>query len=177
MHTPTTTTREFIARLEPHAGKPLIFEYSGRRIRAGYHVTEIKASSFRSLDCGARPQQWNETIVQLWDVSDQPEHGHMSVGKFLGIYRKVNSDVGLDDSAEIKFECGDAEHPAVHYTLRALDIHGPEVVASLEPVRATCKPRNDWWLAGQKSAPCCTPLQNTIAIAGIGAMAPTSCCN
>ncbi len=191
MHKPTFITRDFVSALQPHADKTLVFEYDGKRIQPGYHVTEIKAASFRSLDCGANPQQWNETIVQLWDVADEPERGHMSTKKFLGIWNKVHRDVGLDEAAEIKFECGDAQTPAVHYTFESMHEEGGSVVVSLEPVRATCKPRDRWWMdadgAVQADA-CCTPgagaSQSVIGIGDIafdGALATSvraqSCCN
>jgi hypothetical protein len=149
----------FIAQLQPHADKRLVFEQDGRRIQPGYHVTEIKAASFRSLDCGARPQQWEETIVQLWDVADKPEHGHMPVRKFLGIWRKVDADVGLNGETEIKFEWGDAITPAVHYIFGGLHVESDAVVVSVEPVRATCKPRDEWWLAQRaaEGSGCCVP--------------------
>jgi hypothetical protein len=159
MHKPTFQTHEFIAALQPHADKHLVFEYEGRRIQPGYHVTEIKAASFRSLDCGARPQQWNETIVQLWDVADKPEQGHMSVRKFLGIWKKVDERVGLDPQAEIKFEWGDAVAPAVFYTFDALREADDSIIIAVESVRATCKPRDEWWLMEkitEQASACCT---------------------
>lgn len=188
MHTPTTRTNDFIAQLQPHIDKRLAFEYDGRRIQPGYHVTEIKAASFRSLDCGARPQQWEETIVQLWDVADGPERGHMSVRKFMGIWRKVDSDVGLNGEAEIKFEWGDATAPAVHYVFGSLREEGDSVIVSVEPVRATCKPRDEWWLAqeGASAQACCGPvLSPASAVIGLGeieaasSVAPVAapCCN
>jgi hypothetical protein len=157
MHTPTTRAKDFIAQLQSHVGKQLVFERDGRRIQPGYHVTEIKAASFRSLDCGARTQHWEETIVQLWDVADRPEQGHMSVSRFMGIWRKVDRDVRLNGDTEIKFEWGDAVAPAIHYVLAGLRTEGGDVVVSLEPVRATCKPRDEWWLAqnGKAAAACC----------------------
>ncbi|WP_169237715.1 DUF6428 family protein [Candidatus Roseilinea sp. NK_OTU-006] len=160
MHPKTMCAVDFVAQLQPYADKLLIFESDGRRIRPGYHITEIKAASFRSLDCGARPQQWEEVIVQLWDVADGPEQGHMRVGKFLGIWHKVERDVGLNSNAEIKFEWGDAVHPAVHYTFASLYEDGDALIVSLEPVRATCKPRDDWWLAQGGAAVCCAPADS-----------------
>ena len=182
MHKPTVTTSDFIACLRPHAGKHLIFDYAGKRIQPGYHVTEIKASTFRSLDCGANPQQWNETIVQLWDVADEPERGYMPIAKFLGIWDMVNRDVGLEGTAEIKFEWGDAETPAVHYTLDTLREEENAVVLSLEPVRATCKPRDHMWMEkidslAQIVSTCCAPMSVGGLIQIADTTSPiTACC-
>jgi hypothetical protein len=187
MHTPTVTTRDFIASLQPHTDKRLVFEHDSQCIQPGYHVTEIKAASFRSLDCGARSQQWEETIVQLWDVADKPHAGHMSVRKFLAIWRKVEDDVGLSGEAEIKFEWGDAAMPAAFYTLNSLREEGDLIIASLEPVRATCKPRDEWWLSKtpvsetsrlQSTNACCAPANapQLIHIADTTLVASAGCC-
>ena len=179
MHKPTTTTLEFIELLKQHDDKALVFEHKGRRIQPGYHVTEIKSASFRSLDCGARPQQWHETIVQLWDVQDEPERGHMPLRKFISIWRKVDEAVSLNGDAEIKFEWGDAETPSVHYIFAGARDEGDALIVLLEPVRATCKPRDEWWLAQQGGESCCSPALNTIAINDIGAglLVAPPCCN
>ena len=52
-----------------HASKALVFQYEGRSIRSGYHITEVKSGSFVALDCGANPESWHELFVQLLDVS------------------------------------------------------------------------------------------------------------
>jgi hypothetical protein len=70
----------------------------------------------------------------------------MSVRKFMGIWRKVDGDVGLNGETEIKFEWGDAVTPAVHYIFDALRVEDEAIVVSVEPVRATCKPRDEWWM-------------------------------
>lgn len=181
MHLPTAFARDFIAGLQPHADKRLVFECAGRRIQAGYHVTEIKAASYRSLDCGARPHQWEEVIVQLWDVADRLEEGYMPVPKFLSIWRTVDDTVGLNGDAEIKFECGDAVTPAVFYMLNSLREEGDLLIASLEPVRATCKPRDEWWLSRRVSdAHVCCASPNVVELANIASASPpsaaASCC-
>ena len=136
------STGDFIARLRPHADKPLIFEHADRRIQAGYHVTEIMATSIRSVDCGANPEQWDETIVQLWDVPGQASQGFMTVGKFLAIYDKVAARVALDAAASIRFEWGDLVSPAIRLTADSLSVGRDAVVVGLEPVHASCKPRD-----------------------------------
>ncbi len=160
---------DFVAQLQPYVDKQLVFESDGRRIQPGYHVTEIKAANFRSLDCGARPQQWEEVIVQLWDVADVPEQGYMPVRKFLGIWRKVESDVGLNGEAEVKFEWGDAVNPAVHYIFASMCVEDDALIVSVEPVRATCKPRDDWWLVQGGAAACCAPKNQIVGLDEIGA--------
>jgi hypothetical protein len=48
----------------------------GATVHAGYHLTELKAASFDTVDCGAQKNRWNETIVQLW-VPEEQENGEV----------------------------------------------------------------------------------------------------
>jgi hypothetical protein len=45
----------FLAALEPYADESLVLEYAGRTIQPGFHVTEVKAGAFVTLDCGGNP--------------------------------------------------------------------------------------------------------------------------
>src|SRR6478752_266002 len=73
--------------LAEYREKPLVFFYEDRPVRAGYHVTEVKAGQFAALDCGANPEAWSEIFVQLWDV-EEGERTHMLAGKFAKIIGK-----------------------------------------------------------------------------------------
>ena len=69
------TTHDFISRLREAAAKQLVFTNSdGAMVHGGYHLTELKAASFDTVDCGAQKNRWNETIVQLW-VPEDEENG------------------------------------------------------------------------------------------------------
>jgi hypothetical protein len=60
-------TSEFIAALRAAPNNQLIFaDLAGHTVRSGYHLTELKAASFDTVDCGGEVNQWQETIVQLW---------------------------------------------------------------------------------------------------------------
>ena len=61
---------ELLASIDGHGEKPLVFFYEGRPVKAGYHVTEVKAGHFSALDCGANPEAWSEIFIQLWDVDE-----------------------------------------------------------------------------------------------------------
>jgi hypothetical protein len=50
---------------------PLVFNYDGRPVKPGYHVTEVKAGEFAALDCGANPEAWREIFIQLWDIDEE----------------------------------------------------------------------------------------------------------
>ena len=57
------TTQDFIAQLQDASGEPLVFVNLGRdTIHTGYHLTEIKAAKFDTVDWVER-RTWNETIM------------------------------------------------------------------------------------------------------------------
>lgn len=98
-------TQDFISRLRKAPAKALVFTNSdGATIHGGYHLTELKAASFDTVDCGAQKNQWNETIAQLWVPEDEENGEFMTAAKFLSIYDKVGRLVPLDPTAEIRFE-------------------------------------------------------------------------
>src|SRR5438132_8416789 len=100
-------THEFIKALRNLADKELMFANAdGQSIHPGYHLTEIKAASFETVDCGGKTNRWNETVLQLW-VPEDAEDTYMKSDKFLSIYDKVRRLVPLDERAEIRIEYGD----------------------------------------------------------------------
>ena len=87
----TTITRAFLDILR--AAKPdqqLVFQLDeAPLVAAGYHVTEVKAVTYNTMDCGGVADKWEETIIQLWNPGDEPEREYMTVRKFLAIYDRV----------------------------------------------------------------------------------------
>ena len=146
--------------LAPYAGLPLVFTYAGRTISPGYHLTEVKAADFLSLDCGANPERWTETILQLWDVAGE-NRTHMAAGKFLSILDKVEARVAVDAHGLLVFECGDSTGPMQIFTVGAVRAHEDHVEVALAPRPATCKPR-ERGLAQSPAAKssCCGPAKS-----------------
>ena len=138
--------------LAGHKDLALVFHYDGRDVRPSYHITEVKAGSFRGLDCGANTESWNETFIQLWDMHED-DRRHMPVWKFLAILRKVSDAVGFDTDARLTFEVSDGVAPM--QLLRAERIEAGELVrVYLTPRPASCKPR-DRWLEQTVKQSCC----------------------
>lgn len=80
-------TEDFIARLHRAPDKALLFvNDDGDTIHPGYHLTEIKAAKFDTVDCGGQKNRWNETIMQLWVPENERSNEFMTAGKFLSIY-------------------------------------------------------------------------------------------
>jgi hypothetical protein len=162
------------AKLEAHHALPLVFTYGGKAIAAGYHVTEIKAAQFSSLDCGANPESWSETIIQLWDV-ESTGATHMKVSKFLGILSQVERRVALDPEALLIFEAGDSVSPMQVFTIGSIATASDHVGIALAPRPATCKPR-DRGLENALNAVAVAPAESK-SCCGPNSSAKAACCS
>jgi len=137
------TTQEFIAQLRRHPDKELVFvNADGDAIHGGYHLTEIKAAKFDTVDCGGEKNQWNETIMQLWVPENEQSDDFMTAGKFLSIYDKVSRMIDIDDAAEVRFEYGDDNFFPSNYHVESLTENGDTVHVELRPPQTTCKARH-----------------------------------
>ena len=77
------TTQDFIAQLRRAPDKLLLFvNAGGDTIHAGYHLTEIKAAKFDTVDCGGEKNRWSETVMQLWVSADEISEQFMTAGSF-----------------------------------------------------------------------------------------------
>ena len=148
------TLGELLRAIAAHPDSPLVFRYDGRAVRPGYHVTEVKAGRFASLDCGANPESWDEVFVQLWDV-DGGEPTHMPAGKFARIIGKVSEHVGLAYAAKLTFEVSDGVAPMQLHRAAAPTIENEAVHVPLSPRPSSCKPRDRWLEERKQVAPCC----------------------
>src|SRR5205823_14358845 len=109
-------TREFIEQLRESREKQVVFvDENGTTIHGGYHLTELKAATFDTVDCGGQKNRWNETIVQLWVPQDEESDEFMTANKFLSIYDRVSGIIALDSEAEIRFGDGGKKFPASNY--------------------------------------------------------------
>lgn len=134
-----TSLAAVLAALAPYEDKALVIEYDGRAIGAGFHVTEVKAGSFVTLDCGGKPDAWSETILQ---VEDLPGDRHMRVAKFRSILGKVAGTVALAQDARLTVEVGPPGRAMQVFDVAALRIEGDDAVLALAPRAAICKPRH-----------------------------------
>ena len=137
------TTHDFIGRLREAPAKRLVFTNSdGATIHGCYHLTELKAASFDTVDCGAQKNRWNETIVQLWVPEDEENGEFMIPQKFLVIYDKVARLIPLNATAEIRFEYGDGNFPPSNYHVEKISENPTELLVQLRLPQATCKARD-----------------------------------
>ena len=154
--------------LRTAADKALFFEHRAGdgsvRVGAGYHVTEVRVTHVRAVDCGGREDAWAEVIVQLW-VPEGGGEGFMSAGKFLSILERA-ATAALSNTAEVRVEYGEAGAPAVSYHVE--DVHvGDAAVVELRVPHVSCKAREralDISKAGvlpvlnAGNTDCCAPL-------------------
>ena len=147
-------TGEFISELHRAPINLLIFvDLDGHAVHRGYHLTELKAVSLHTVDCGGQTNQWQETIAQLWVPSD-PDPVYMTVGKFLKIFDKVGGMIPLNLDTEIRIEYGDDNFfPSTYHVDSVAQEQGVTRV-SLVPSATTCKAR-DRRIALLKTDSCC----------------------
>jgi hypothetical protein len=140
---PITNARSFLEAMEHADSSKLVFMLNGHPLVApGYHVTEVKALSYHTMDCGGKADQWRETLVQLWNPEEQEEDEFMSARKFLNIYRRVASHIPVDEDAEIRFEYGNLHRPAVNYHVSGLEEQQDKLLVHLRNPTVTCNARD-----------------------------------
>ena len=144
--------------LAPHGSRRLIIRYDGGPVQPGYHVTEVKAGSFVTLDCGGNPDAWQETILQVEDLPASAEKpAHMEVGKFLAILEKVAARVSLQRESRLTFEVGPPGRPMQVFDVEAIRIEATQAFIELGPRPAICKPRHRAAQEAVKANACCKP--------------------
>ncbi|WP_375452179.1 DUF6428 family protein [uncultured Devosia sp.] len=151
---------QLLAALESHEAKLLVIDYADRRIQPGYHVTEVKAGSFVTLDCGGNPDAWQETVLQVEDIAASEGRTFMTVAKFCGILVLVDRKVRLNGDARLTFEVSRPGEPMQVFDVADVAIENETAVLRLAARPAICKPRHR---AEQEAAApaCCAPHGKT----------------
>jgi hypothetical protein len=161
----------------------LVFHAEGTAIRPEHHVTEIKLTQMRSLDCGKGEAQWDETLVQLLDgPATAPDNGvHMSARKFAETAGSGLNGLRAPAKAELFFEFGPANSAARKLAVHSIEQRGDTWEVQLGGVSAVCKPALPWLAANTngirarrkieegasaKQGPCCAPT-----------FSPNTCCD
>jgi len=155
-------TNKFIEQLATHSGKELLFQYQDNKlVGANYHITEIKNTTFDTVDCGGTPNYWQETIVQLLEnKAELDRKDYLSTEKALAIFKRVNGIKPLLMEAEIKFEYGnDTFHTSV-MVVDNLEVINGQVVVKLAMVHTACKANEVCGIPATEDtsdASCCGP--------------------
>lgn len=146
-----------LASLDGHDDLPLSIAYDGRIVQPGYHVTEVKAGSFVTLDCGGNPDAWQETVLQVEDIPARDDRAMMTAGKFRSILALVDKKVRLDHAARLTIEIGRPGEAMRVFDVAELSIGEGGATLALGVRAAVCKPRHR---AGQAAlSSCCSPAK------------------
>lgn len=136
------TTKEFIEALRASPEKTLIFmNGNGDAVRPGFHLTEIKAARYETVDCGGKTNQWHETIFQLW-VPDDADDEYMPAQKFISIFDRVRSLIDVDLATEARIEYGDDDFFPSVYSIESIASGSGALRVVLAPPATTCKARD-----------------------------------
>lgn len=161
-------TLELFNQLKDHSDKALLFEYKpGEFVKANYHITEVKHIKVDSVDCGARSDAWNETIIQLWESPDEiGKTEFMTVYKALGILNKVGKIKGYDLSSEVKFEYSNDTFHTAQLFVNDFEIKDNQFIIKLAVEKTDCKAKDacgvpeELVVNDMKGEPCCSPNGN-----------------
>lgn len=156
-----STLLAVLARLDGHDDLPLSIRYAGRTVQAGYHVTEVKAGSFTTLDCGGNPDAWQETVLQVEDIPQEGDRPQLTAGKFRRILGQVDRKVGLDHDARLTIEIGRPGEAMQVFDIADVVIEDDSATLELGIRAAICKPRHRAQSATTPS--CCAPSTGTTA--------------
>jgi hypothetical protein len=150
-------TNEFISTLRAAPNNQLIFaDLDGHTVHSGYHLTELKAASFETVDCGGQTNRWQETIVQLW-VPSHAANEYMTAAKFLKIFEKVRGMIPLNLDTEVRIEYGDENFFPSTYHVHSATRDQTTTRVLLEPPEATCKARDRRMADLPATGSCCAP--------------------
>ncbi len=130
----------FRENLQHHRDLPLAFNAAGTALSPGYHLTEIKLATVRSLDCSSKADQWDEVIVQLLDGNPASTAGYMNVAKLLSILDRALAQQSSCDSAELYFEFAPTDNTLQKFAVASITEADGVVHVGLQGLQTQCKP-------------------------------------
>lgn len=148
--------KELVELVNDNPSKTLRFEFmAGRFVESHYHITEIKNHAIKSIDCGGRPDEWTETVIQLWEPSNPNDRDPMDGKKAASILKKVDSIQPLELENTIYFEYTDGVLPVANYQVGNVSTTNDAILISFAPISTQCKPNLELEMAAAQS--CCGP--------------------
>lgn len=134
-------TKELLNILEEHSSKSLLFEYTpGLFVGANYHITEVKNVTVDAIDCGARPDFWKETIIQLYESPlEKDKREYMSAYKALSILKKVDKIKPMEREVEVKFEYSNDNFHTAQLFVNTYKIEKNNLILQLGVEKTDCK--------------------------------------
>jgi hypothetical protein len=133
-------TNELFSILKEHSNKALLFGYNNTQLVAqNYHITEVKHTTIKAVDCGGKMDAWNETIIQLLEPATYNGEAAMSCLKAAGILNKVGTIAAYDMDALVKFEYGNAAFHTAHLPVEQVLVGDDKIIVQLGIDATQCK--------------------------------------
>ena len=129
---------------------PLRFYLEGISINQGYHVTEVKHASIKSMDCGRRADAWEEITIQLLDGEANSVRGFMSTTKFTSILRATLNSFSENSTPVLFFEFTPNNGPLQKLRIKSVESDDQELSIHLVCEKAACKPFQRWRETGSE---------------------------
>lgn len=156
-------TQEFFTILQENQDKSLLFEYTPNRlVGTNYHITEVKHTTIDSVDCGAKTDSWNETIIQLWESpKDKGKQEYMNSNKALNILNFVGKMKPFNMDSEIKFEYSNNSFHTAQLFVNDFEIKENSLLIKLAVQKTACK-AEDVCIVDEKepAEACCEPVND-----------------
>jgi len=143
---------------------PLTFYLGDIPINQGYHVTEVKYATIKSMDCGKQVDAWDELLIQLLDGPADSGQGFMSTSKFTNIVSSALDSLPANENPDLFFEFSPNNGPLQKLRIQTIECEVDNVSVLLADERAACKP----FLRGGMSI--------TAVTGKVTEMAKTGCC-
>jgi len=136
--------KDIFELFKEHQGKSLLFEYNTNElVKANYHITEVKHVRIDSVDCGSQIDNWNETVIQLWESPEELKKSQfMSVYKALSLLKKVGKLKPFDLESEVKFEYGNATFHTAQLFVNNYGVFENNLILKLSVEKTDCKAKN-----------------------------------
>ena len=137
-------TQAFLNVLNENKEKALLFEYQENQfVDTNYHITEVKNTTIHSVDCGGRADEWNETIIQLWESpSEKGQREYMKAHKALEILERVDKIHPLDRNAFVQFEYSNENFHKANLEIHNLELTLDKIIVKLFVPSTDCKAKD-----------------------------------
>ena len=133
--------RDFVDALSAHTDKELLFEYApGLLVGANYHITEVKAVSVDSVDCGGQADSWDETIIQLWESPEElGKKDYLTACKALEILQRVSKIKAFKLPSVVKLEYSNAQFHTANLDVKSVKETDTQLIFKLYVESTDCK--------------------------------------
>lgn len=148
--------KEFLDLLKAQPAAELVFEYSpGALVPASFHITEVKNVHVESVDCGGRPDSYDQTIVQLWVQDGEQKEKGMSAEKALKIFDIVHKAKPMQLETPLFFEWGHGELRTSVYEVQDVESRADRIHFKMFVPPTVCKPKLELATNCQPGGGCC----------------------